>query len=78
MINKKIVIYIKKNSSFLMMMAKCIINFEITLIISANIVGTTHNICNLRYKIRKDIPVVFHKGSNFIIKELTEQFQGQI
>ena len=34
--------------------------------------GAAHNICNLRYKIPKEIPVVFHNGSvydyHFIIK----------
>ena len=42
--------------------------------------GTAHNICNLRYKIRKEIPVVFHIGStynyHFIIKELVKEFDG--
>ena len=36
--------------------------------------GASHNICNLRYEIPKEIPVVFHKGStyyyHFIIKEV--------
>ena len=40
-----------------------------------------HNICNLRYKTLKEIPVVFHNGStydyDFIIKELAEEFEGQ-
>ena len=35
--------------------------------------------CNLRYKILKEIPVVFHNGStydyHFIIKELAEEFE---
>ena len=35
-----------------------------------------HNICNLRYKTPKDIPIVFHNGStydyHFIIKELAK------
>ena len=35
--------------------------------------GAAHNICNLRYKIPKEIPIVFHNGStydyHFIIKE---------
>ena len=43
--------------------------------------GAAHNICNLRYKIPKEIPVVFHNGSthdyHFIIKELVEKFEGQ-
>ena len=40
-----------------------------------------HNICNLRYKTPKEIPVVFHNGSKydypFIIKELAEELEGQ-
>ena len=39
-----------------------------------------HNICNLRYKIPKEIPIVFHNGStydyHFIIKELVKEFEG--
>ena len=43
--------------------------------------GAAHNICNLRYKTLKEIPVVFHNGStyryHFIIKELAEKFEEQ-
>ena len=43
--------------------------------------GAAHDICNLRYKIPKEIPVVFHNGSTydycFIIKELAEEFEGE-
>ena len=43
--------------------------------------GAAHDICNLRYKIAKEILVVFHNGSthdyHFIIKELAEVFKGQ-
>ena len=43
--------------------------------------GAAHDICNLRYKILKEIPVVFHNGStydyHFIIKELLEEFEGE-
>ena len=42
--------------------------------------GAAHNICNLRYKVPKEIPVVFHNGStydyHFIIKELIKEFEG--
>ena len=42
--------------------------------------GAAHNICNLRYKIPKEIPIVFHNGStydyHFIIKELIKEFDG--
>ena len=39
-----------------------------------------HNICKLRYKVPKEIPIVFHNGStydyHFIIKELVKEFEG--
>ena len=42
--------------------------------------GAAHNICNLRYKIPKEIPIVFHNGStydyHFIIKESVKEFDG--
>ena len=42
--------------------------------------GAAHNICNLRYRITKEIPIVFHNGStydyHFIIKELVKEFDG--
>ena len=42
--------------------------------------GAAHDICNLKYKIPKEIPVVFHNGStydyHFIIRELAEEFEG--
>ena len=41
--------------------------------------GAAHDICNLRYKISKEIPVVFQNGStydyHFIIKNLAEKFE---
>ena len=42
--------------------------------------GAAHNICNLRYRKPKEIPIVFHNGStydyHFIIKELVKEFDG--
>ena len=42
--------------------------------------SAAHNICNLKYKVPKEIPVVFHNGStydyHFIIKELAKEFEG--
>ena len=42
--------------------------------------GAAHNICNLRYKVPKEISVVFHNDStydyHFIIKELVKEFEG--
>ena len=40
--------------------------------------GAAHNTCSLRYKVPKEILVVFHNGPtydyHFIIKELAEEF----
>ena len=42
--------------------------------------GAAHKTCNLRYKVPKNIPVIFHNGStydyHFIIKELASEFDG--
>ena len=42
--------------------------------------GAAHNICNLRYRLPKEIPRVFHNGSthdyHFKIKELVKEFDG--
>ena len=42
--------------------------------------GAAHSICNLRYKVFREIPVVFHNGSSydyhFIIKYLAKEFKG--
>ena len=44
--------------------------------------GAAHNICNLRYKTPKEIPIVFHNGStyhyHFIIKKFVEEFKGKV
>ena len=43
--------------------------------------GAALDICNVRYKTPKEIPVVFHNSStydyHFIIKELAQEFEGQ-
>ena len=46
----------------------------------SNYIDAAHNICNLRYKVPKEIPIVFHNGSiydyHFIIKELVKESEG--
>ena len=43
--------------------------------------GTAHNICNLNYKVTKEISEAIHNGStynyHFMIKQLAEEFKGQ-
>ena len=44
--------------------------------------GAAHDICNLRYKTPKEIPVVFHSGStynyHFIIKQQAKELDSQL
>ena len=43
--------------------------------------GAAHSICNLKFHVPNEIPVVFHRDSDydyhFIIKELAKEFEGQ-
>ena len=43
--------------------------------------GAVHSICNLKFNMPNEIPVIFHNGSNYdyhlIIKELANEFDGQ-
>ena len=43
--------------------------------------GAAHNICDLKYRVPKEILIAFCNGSNYnyhiIIKELAEEFKGQ-
>ena len=43
--------------------------------------GAAHAICDLKYCVPEEIPIIFHNGCNYdyhsIIKELAEQFEGQ-
>ena len=43
--------------------------------------GAAHGICNLRCNIRREVPVVFHKGStydyHFIVRKLAEKYEGE-
>ena len=76
MINKKYVIYVKKEFDNNKKQQKVRDHCHYTGMYR----GAAHNICNLRYKIPKEIPVVFHNGStydyHFIIKELAKEFEG--
>ena len=42
---------------------------------------TAHSICNLKFNVPNETPVVYHNGSNhdyhFIIKELSNEFEGK-
>ena len=78
--SKKFAIYVKKDLVLLMTKKKY---FEVKdhCHYTGKYRGVAHDICNLRYKIPKEIPVVFHNGStydyHFIIKELAKEFEGE-
>ena len=43
--------------------------------------GAAHSICNLRYKVPGNIPIVIHNASydtHFIINQLAEEFKGEL
>ena len=48
---------------------------------TGNLRGAARRICNLRYKVQREIPIIIHNGwkydYHFIIKELAEEFKGQ-
>ena len=43
--------------------------------------GAAHDICNLRYKVPDNIPIIIHNDSsatNFIINQLAKEFKGEL
>ena len=43
--------------------------------------GAAHSICNLNYKVPKDIPIVIHISSydtHFMISQLAKEFKGEL
>ena len=78
--NKQNVCYICKKK-LVLMMAKKYFKVKYHCHYTGKYRGAAHDICNLRYKIPKEMPVVLHNGFtydyHFIIKELTEEFEGE-
>ena len=81
--DKKYVTYAKK-SFVIIKTKKASLDYtkksEIIVITPGKFREAAHSICNLRYKVPKDIPVVIHNArydTRFIIKQLAEEFGGQ-
>ena len=76
---KKYVIFVKKNLKINMLKIKNILKLGPIITFTGEYTGAAHSICNLRYGVPKEIPIVFHRVSNydyhFIIKELGEEFE---
>ena len=49
---------------------------------AGNYRGAAHSLCNLRYQVQKDIPVIIHNRSNYdfhlLIKDLAKKFKSNI
>ena len=48
---------------------------------TGKLTGAAHSICNLRYKVPENIPIVIHNASydtHFIINQLAEEFKGEL
>ena len=73
----KFVIFLKKNLKINKLKLKKHYKFRDQYHYTADYRGAAHNIHNLKYSIPKEIPIVFHNGSNYeyhlIIKEQAEE-----
>ena len=71
-IRQKLVTYVKKDLVLMLTMKSIIDHCHYT----GKCRGAAHNICNLRYKTPREIPVIFHNDSTYdyhlIIKELSK------
>ena len=77
---KKFFIYMKKNFVLIRVIKKSFKKVIDHCYYTGKYRGAARSICNLRNKITKEIPVVFHNGStfdyHFIIKRLAKEFKG--
>ena len=78
---QKHVIFVKKNLKTNMLNIKRYCKVRDHCYYTGEYRGTAHNICNLKYSVPKEIPIVFHNRSNnhyhFSVKELAEEFEKQ-
>ena len=43
--------------------------------------GVAHSICNLKYKVPKEIPIIIHNATydtHFLINQLAKEFRGEV
>ena len=78
--SKKYVIYVKE-SFVIIKMKKINLNYIKKCHDTWKFRWAAHSICNLRYKVQREIPVKIHNSSkydyHFIIKEPAEKFKGR-
>ena len=75
--NKKYAIYVKK--SFVMIKTRKKVRDHCHY--TRKFRGAAHSVCNLRYKVPKEISIVFHNCStydyHFIIKKIAKEFEDE-
>ena len=78
--SKKFAIYAKKNFAQMKKVKNIKIRKKSEIREIQRLIVAAHSSCNLRYKIPKEISVVFHNGStydyHFIIEEVVKEFKG--
>ena len=48
---------------------------------TGKITGTAHSVCNLKYKVPKEIPIIIHNASydtHFMLNQLAIEFKGEL
>ena len=74
----KIINFKKRKMKLLTNEQQSSLSKEMNLKINMLQIKNVHSMCNLKYRVPKEIPIVFTNGSNFsyhfIIKELAEEF----
>ena len=75
-------IFVKKNLKIKMLLIKNIIKLRTIFVRPGKYKGAAHSICNFKYSVPKEIPIVFHNRSNyddhFIMQKLAETFEKTI
>ena len=78
---QKYILYLRKNSLKKLATDKNIQKFRNHCQYTGKYRGAAHSICNLKFNVPNKIPVVFRNCSNydyhFVVKELTNEFEGQ-
>ena len=75
-------IFVKENLKIKMLLIKNIVKLGTIVIRPGEYKGAAHSICNFKYSVPKEIPIVFHNESNyddhFIMQKLAETFEKTI
>ena len=78
---QKTVIFVKKNLKIIILQIKKPRKVRYHCHYTGEYIGAAHSICNLKYSVPKNVPIIFNNASKydylFILKELEEEFEKQ-